>query len=412
MNDEPPKKRARGNDERSPPPAAREKEPWNGAGAVVKARDPLELHTRLSFRKYVQYMQEHALASFDTDEAWSDAYQAYRREHKLRQLWSFFLAHVDEAWFREKYDPDAELHEQRAERRRAGLGDVSDWIRELEQGQLDAACMDLIEEHAQDRPLYTVTSRSGVREHFDAEALPIPPDTEHTLLVRAWPSDLPRSALEAHLRTFPGFRYVAMLEPMAQRHWQRTGIAVFEPDVDVRAALSALDGRRFGTFQLHLAMVDRPSNGRVRFAPAVTQTAERLTHDAEQARRLVRHWAGDDAALCAIDARLAHLGLDVHHAEEDVRRDSVRRRLMQRKKQLDWTLDLLRTVYHCDYYLGLQCDFAEELERRSFFHVRRPWPASDDQQDAAWCGHLDAKIALLLDPATASVPLGRIDKDR
>lgn len=96
-------------------------------------------------------------------------------------------------------------------------------------------------------------------------------------------------------------------------------------------------------------------------------------------------------------------------------RARVRRRryvseLTQCKKELDLVLDLLRTVYHCDYYLGLHCDFAEELVRRSAYHVRRQEASDEEQNDASWMDHLDKKIALLLDPA-ATAELGAIDKD-
>lgn len=79
-------------------------------------------------------------------------------------------------------------------------------------------------------------------------------------------------------------------------------------------------------------------------------------------------------------------------------------------------LDLLRCVYHIDYYLCLQCDFAEELERRSAYHVRRPLAdsAMDEQvheQDQYWLSHLDAKLRLWLTPADALPDMGGIDRD-
>lgn len=299
-------------------------------------RDPLELDGRLSFRSYVQYMQDQGLAKdLDTDEAWHEAYKVYKAEHKRRQLWAFFLEHKDQAWFREKYAPDEDQARLRHARRRAGCAGPAAWVRELEDGALDRVSMDLGEERT-GGVLYTVTNRAGNKEHFDTEALPIPPDTEHSLLVRAWPPELPRSDLEAHLQTYPGFRYVALLEPIVQRNWQRAGIAVFEEDVDVRAAVSALDGHRFGEFALHLAVVDRPSSSRLRIAPGSTNAPERLAHDLAQARRLVHKLQSEigdiseaKEALAAIERRVAHLGLDASARPEAavrIRTDAVQKR--------------------------------------------------------------------------------------
>lgn len=415
MSTERPAKRVRGNAPQPPPgaetraesdaPASRDAQTTSGEAAV----DPLSLPARLSFWQFVQAAQAHAGSSHDTDGAWQQAYRDYRGAHRRAQLWSFFLAHCEDAWFREKYDPAPEYESLRGKRRHAALGSAAQWIDELGYGQLDGVCYDVNIERTDTQPLYAVTNRRGVVEHFDTEAPPVPPDPEHTLLVRAWPGDLPRSALETHLGTFSGFRYVAMLEPLAQRHWQRSGLAVFAHGTDMRAALAALDGHRFGTFQLHLAHVDRPARGRLWLAPGQTQTAARIEHDTEQAKRLATEWGADDA-LRAIERRLAYLGHDLHNPDEARRLAAVRTLLTQRKKQLDWLLDLLRTVYHCDYYLGVRCDCAEELVRRSTLHVRRA-PTDDDEHGAAWCKQLDEKVALLLDPAHVPTALGGVDAD-
>ena len=57
-----------------------------------------------------------------------------------------------------------------------------------------------------------------------------------------------------------------------------------------------------------------------------------------------------------------------YDADEDADKRGQRRRWI--KKQLDLHLDLLRTVYHCDYYISLVCEFEEELLRRSPRHGR------------------------------------------
>ncbi|WFD48523.1 hypothetical protein GLX27_003193 [Malassezia furfur] len=416
MSTERPAKRVRGNTPQSPAEDGARADDDALAGSDTKATssdsalDPLSLPARLSFRQFVQATQARGGLAHDTDAAWQQAYHDYRGAHRRAQLWSFFLSHRDAAWFHEKYDPAPEYEELREKRRHVGLGSAAQWIEELDGGQLDGVCYDVTTDRTGTQPLYAVTNRRGVVEHFDNEALPVPPDPDHTLLVRAWPGDLARSALEAHLGTFPGFKYVAMLEPLAQRHWQRSGLVVFEPGTDMRAALAALDGHRFGAFQLHLARVDRPARGRLWLAPAQTQSPARIEQDAGQAMHLATRFGADDALLRAVERRLVHLGHDLHDSDEARRHAAVCTLLTQRKKQLDWLLDLLRTVYHCDYYLGVRCDCAEELVRRSTFHVRRA-PSDDDEHGAAWCKHLDEKIALLLDPTHIPAALGGVDLD-
>ncbi|WFD35281.1 hypothetical protein MCUN1_002132 [Malassezia cuniculi] len=368
--------------------------------------DPLDIDTRLSFKSYVALQRaverENGSASPPHEERMR-GYRAYRTAFQQRALWNFFLEHYDSEWFREKYDADAHFAALRAGRRRVGRAGRSEaWISQLESGELDHVNNDL---HPGEN-LYTVVSRLGGLEHFDSDVLSIPPDTEHQLLVRSWPPELPRERLEEHLASYPGFRYVAMLEPIVQRRWVRSGIAVFADGTDMREAVSVLDGKAFGDFTLHLSILERPSTSRLRFAPEATNGIARLKFDAERAAQLITKFAQQDADVAgerivdAISRRCAALA-----------KDDERRTL---KLRLDLLLDALRTVFHCDYYLGLVSDFPEELERRSARHVRRQSEHADSEeviaQDSWWTEHLDRKIDLLLHPDTPTlVANGGID---
>lgn len=69
--------------------------------------------------------------------------------------------------------------------------------------------------------------------------------------------------------------------------------------------------------------------------------------------------------------------------------------LPQLCKHLDLHLDLLRQVYHCDYYSSIICDFPEELVRRSPKHLRKTHAIST-QVEKGWSEALDSKHWLLV----------------
>lgn len=369
----------------------------------------------------------HDRDSSPSPEEWTALYQQYKADFQRQSLWSFFLRHQSDEWFKEKYAIHAPYVEARRLRRRTGrMGHKAVWLRELEAGALDKVCWDL-QERMGPVPMYTMTNRLGMEEHFDTDQLPLAPDPERHLLVRVWPSNLPRMELEDHLRTYAGFQYVAMLEPIVQRQWNRAGIAVFEPGTDMRDAIRHLDGHTFGDFVLHLALLDQPSSSRVRMAPASTNTLSRLTHDLSLSRQMIEKMEEEDRTTLFADECLvggdAWAWLDVRACERiearcailpSSRTESERVRAtssQQVKKQLDLQLDLLRRVYHTDYYLCLQCDFPEELERRSACHVRRQVSTDVHEPNDAWTSHLDAKLRLFLHPAEALPHVGGIDRD-
>lgn len=390
-------------------PERRDQE-WNDART-----DPLDVDTRLSFKSYValQRAVERQDGSVSPNhEERLQGYREYRAEFQRRTLWNFFLEHHDDTWFREKYDPDAHFAALRTARRRAGRrGTKAKWLAQLRSGELDCVNNDL---HPGET-LYTVVSRSGATEHFDSDVLFIPPDTERQLLVRSCPPELAREELEAYLSTYPGFRYVAMLEPIAQRNWVRAGIAVFEEGNDMRKAASVLDGKSFGDFVLHISVIERPSSSRLRIAPGATNGLARLERDIRQAQQLIVKFENEDTLLfepservdvsiCdAVDARCAQISTGDY-------RDQL-------KLRLDLLLDALRFVYHCDYYLGLAVDLPEELERRTSRHVRRQTQEPDSEEciahDAWWTEHLDRKISLLIHPDAETLKMcGAIDVEQ
>lgn len=189
-------------------------------------------------------------------------------------------------------------------------------------------------------------------------------------------------------------------------------------------AIRQLDGHAFGDFVLHLALLDRPSSSRIRIAPVSTNTLARLMHDLALSRQMIEKFEEEDRTTLFADECLVGGGawawLDVRACVRIEARCAAMQNMHSErervKKQLDLQLDLLRRVYHMDYYLCLQCDFPEELERRSACHVRRQ-PVDgvvDDthvHEDEYWLSHLDAKLRLWLTPADALPDHGGIDRD-
>ena len=101
-------------------------------GAADKHRDGvyqdfLNMNTRLSFRDYQHCMRHRDLLHGDnaslTPEEWSDRYQKYKTDYQRQSLWSFFLRHQSDEWFKEKYAIYAPYVEARRLRRIARTGE-------------------------------------------------------------------------------------------------------------------------------------------------------------------------------------------------------------------------------------------------------------------------------------------------
>ncbi|CAD6902781.1 unnamed protein product [Tilletia controversa] len=97
------------------------------------------------------------------------------------------------------------------------------------------------------------------------------------------------------------------------------------------------------------------------------------------------------------------LGMDVLETLPEDNEEHLEKRRQVLKKHLDLLIDLLRVVYHCDYYLGASCDFPEELVRRVPRHVRKvpvPWTnfesPRDHTNDESWAKNVDLKANLLV----------------
>ncbi|KAK0536607.1 hypothetical protein OC834_001129 [Tilletia horrida] len=285
--------------------------------------------------------------------------------------------------------------------------------------------------------------RHGITPSPEKDLVQIPAESSQILLVNL-PTTLARKDVDAVFANEPGFRYVAYGEVNALKRWSRIAWVMFEEGTDVRDIVKRLDKSQAGDITLNMAVADRPATGRRRVTPEYANSIERLTKDLEQAKQIVAAVEAEDRELFsdllapsktadgdanAADAKAAAgggragaewlhvsasyeiekrcqtlgLGMDVLEANAGDAEDQIEKRREVLKKHLDLHLDLLRVVYHCDYYLGAMCDFPEELVRRVPRHVRKVPAAGvniesprDHTNDESWAKTVDSKASLLI----------------
>lgn len=414
------------------------------------APDPMQSDTLLQFRQYAQMIKaahpsarDRSIDQPSTQEIY-DGYQAYKVAFNKKAIAAFFEQRKHEAWFLEKYSPAEPWLSARNDRKRAArAGKKQAWLQELQEGKLDKINYDIQDSNEQtpsrnradscdgedqhrgrsDPSDITLLSRYGEPEVLHAEQAVIPA-CHHQILVKTFPADIPREKLEDVLKTKPGFRYLALGEPHVAKRWHRVGWAMYDPDIDMDDTLNALQGKEVDGFSLNLAPCTKPTSSKLRTVPEYANSFHRLLTDLKHCKQLLDRFevedrevlfrdqpepglevSGSDAILQRIkqiESDLVDEDLDRgYDAEEESERREDRRRCL--KKQLDLHLDLLRTVYHCDYYISLVCEFEEELLRRSPRHGRKQPPPGvlveeprENTNDESWARSVDQKTTLLL----------------
>ncbi len=185
-------------------------------------------------------------------------------------------------------------------------------------------------------------------------------------------------------------------------------------------------------FTLNLAPCSKPTSSKLRTVPEYANSFHRLLTDLKHCKQLLERFEVEDRDVLfreeaeanaaaetkswletsgseAILQRLKQIESELidedlergYEPDEDAEKREQRRTWI--KKQLDLHLDLLRTVYHCDYYISLVCEFEEELLRRSPRHGRKQPPAGvlveeprENTNDESWARSVDQKTTLLL----------------
>lgn len=422
------------------------------------APDPMQSDSLLQFRQYAQMIRaahpsarDRSIDQPSTQELY-DGYQAYKAAFNKKAIAVFFDQRKHEAWFKEKYSPAQPWLDAKNQRKHAArAGKKNTWLQELDQGKLDKLTYDI--QGSDDSDSYrdasgpydadenhrgrsepndiTLLSRYGESEVLHAEQAVIPA-CNHQILVKTYPADLEREKLEDVLRTKPGFRYLALGEPHVAKRWHRVGWAMYEPGIDMEDTLNALQGKDVDGFALNLAPCTKPTSSKLRTVPEYANSFHRLLTDLKHCKQLLERFETEDRDVLFRDQpesdassdtkswlhvsgsevilqRVRHIEPELleddldreYDADEDVEKREHRRAAI--KKLLDLHLDLLRTVYHCDYYISLVCEFEEELLRRSPRHARKQPPPGvlveeprDNSNDESWARSVDQKTNLLL----------------
>ncbi|PWY98641.1 hypothetical protein BCV70DRAFT_201444 [Testicularia cyperi] len=415
--------------------------------------DPMQSETLLPFRAYAQMIRAGHPSSRDrsidqpsTQELY-DGYQTYKTAFNKKAIVAFFEQRKDEAWFKEKYSSSEPFLEARLHRKRVvRAGKKDKWLQELADGKLDRINYDIQSTSGTDAGSdprdrsnsndgdggdLALLSRYGELEILHGEQATIPA-CQHQILVKSFPADVPREKLEDLFRTKPGFRYLALGEPHVGKRWHRVGWAMYEQGTDMEDTLNALQGQEIDGFTLNLAPCSKPTSSKLRTVPEYANSFVRLLVDLGHCRQLVAKFEAEDrnvlfneeaqtnaaASLStwletnASDAIMQrHKEIEPNLVEDDLERgydpsEDTEKREQRRawiKKQLDLHLDLLRIVYHCDYYISLVCEFEEELLRRSPRHGRKQPPPGqlveeprESTNDESWARSVDQKTVLLL----------------
>jgi hypothetical protein len=259
------------------------------------------------------------------------------------------------------------------------------------------------------------------------------------LLVKSIPVDIGREDLEEVLKEQEGFQYLALGEPHPLKRFSRIGWAVFHTDkmATLQNVATELSQRLICGQRLSFETITRPAQAKLRLAPELASTESRLLHDAKQARKLVLMLEEEDrkeifdeaTAVKELDtdasSEIVERAISIAHADtneeakeafrkyfvlsKDGARDEDEKAEIESatlaKLTLDLHIDLLRQVYHCDYYSSTLCDFPEELLRRAPRCGRKAGRSTGSGEEEKahdrahiWANNVDEKTQLLLRP--------------
>ncbi|CAO1619974.1 unnamed protein product [Parajaminaea phylloscopi] len=445
--------------------------------------DPLDSPALLGFKPFA-HVHRQRQARLDPGASTSDLstqemfnlYKSYKAVYTARSARKFWEEKRDAPFFAEKYGISEEDVQRRRQRRRKGReGRKRVWLEELTGSKIDGVTAEM---HFQafNEPRSntdtTIFSRSGEPIKITSDSLPIEPCPNQLLIMRI-PPTLSRRSIEEELSSYSGFQYLALGEAHANKQYYAIAWGVFATKEDTAAARSQLaDSSIVQQNKLQLDIAVRGAQVKFRSAPSGSGRLSRLAKDLRQAKGLLRWLESEDCDLLWPDnegltdedqqairtvasdqiAKRVFEDLSLHRywdpshesqedaltqisegsrmfaTEEDkvIVRDAVR-------KELDFHLDILRQVYHCDYYSSTVCDFPEELARRSRAHFRRVYPTGESEAEREgresaqrnnaeegpnmgeeqWAENLDRKHALLLGlPSVDIEDFGGIDLNK
>ncbi|PVF96753.1 hypothetical protein CPB86DRAFT_736235 [Serendipita vermifera] len=434
-------------------------------GSRMEPLEPMKRDTLMSYKQYCDWLKQTnpETTPANEDSAMDDSpqkqessdskakYNEYRRQFVRKQYTFMFEYHKKFAWFIEKYGNEDRYVDMRERVRQQGWkGMVSQFIVKLEGGELDPALPGLKtitsdpekKEESNDisdlrRGVQTSSGGKPTRKVGEGEFMVAAEQPQ--LMIRMIPPEFGRLKLEEFLIACPGFKYVAVGDPVQKRHFYRSAWAIFDSDEAVQRASSSLTEQKIEPSLLISPSVE-PLISKIRYTPQLASDPDRMEKDLMQAKQLaavlesraaeaavykpvfpvgtpasveappteqtsqeLEESAGDDVGTDtfkgtqAVEERISKLTSEMMDTDADGNPD-------QRKKlaiSLDMYLSYLRHAFHCCYYCAIVADHGEELIRKCIKHERREGNEEATNQDKQsferWAELLDSKIACLID---------------
>lgn len=275
------------------------------------------------------------------------------------QLQTLFDHHKKSPWFSEKYNPAQEWVNLRSRVRKQGWGGRPErFLSELDAGKYDPASEpELVKEAPAppsapgDEGAAKPVANPDDMEEDDGVESPVKSETNgkfpihgrpprdddvfvapegNQVAIRTIPPDIGRQKIEEvcsrmpclpyslkpccqACRSVPGFVYLALGDPLQKRHYYRAGWLRFQDDADMQNAVTRVSERKVRPrhrvvspslivrqiegFKLHVTHLIRPYAARLRQAPEVASTPQRVEKDLHQIRQLAAILEDEYAAL-------------------------------------------------------------------------------------------------------------------
>lgn len=380
-------------------------------------------------------------------------YEEYKSTYMHKLAFGFFTTHKDDAWFHDKYHPEALDKRHQAITALAQQNYVA-FAADHELGKLDWDSITQASLHPLDDGRGAKPSPPGGEEAEERTAEQVPEDaargsseegepgrggakvgqanareesccdivfdhlldakqlnaTVHrevepprdSLYIKHIPAQGSREELHALFEQVEGFVELVISEPRRFQDFHRTGWAVYESADACQRAHHKFNGYRLRDYDLQLGL---PSGSgaerrrkRVRVAPLVADEEARLEKDADTAAQLVRIL--DRERAIDSDALLALAGSKQEEQEMVVEEAGDARAAV--RTRLHRSIEYLRRVHLFCYYCAEQFESRAELHRvcgdlphrRSTLFPGTPSPAREavPPEEVSWLAYLDARL--------------------
>ncbi|SAM08421.1 hypothetical protein [Absidia glauca] len=406
---------------------------WPSSVSRIPLADPYKLDYIVSFKQYCDYLRQTQSNDESLDDEFQKRYDDYKEKMTIKQLAQFFANNKEKQWFLEKYHPHIS-HIRVDDMKHQRSLNFTVFIQALQRGQYDNVQNDMYDSKYTgnsnnpnevptiDNPLSSESSSPS----SSSSSPPSNDEYDSHLVIKTVPPTIPRQKIIDMCNKVVGFKYLALSEPSAPKKFHRIGWIRFSEETDMQKAFDLLDNQKIDDFTFHLAMNRKgqsTSTRSNRIAPDITSTSSRLSVDLEQAKQLAKVMddeLGKDGIQDVISraqqviqqnrtpgsATLENTETSSNHGNVNGKGNELG--VVETKKELDLIMAYLRHVHMCCYYCGLECDSAEELNRRCPEpHHRKvsSGPTTESKQGSKnerltqqWIKNLDHRVGLKVNP--------------